>query len=89
MEITNNLPIKEWQEEAKDDELCWGLDYPPLTAYHSWLCGKIATIVNLPQLVELHKSRGIETVDTKFFMRMTVIISDVILFISAVFIFFN
>lgn len=19
----------------------WGLDYPPLTAYHSWICGKM------------------------------------------------
>jgi alpha-1,3-glucosyltransferase len=30
MEITTHLPISQW-----------GLDYPPLTAYHSWLCGKM------------------------------------------------
>lgn len=25
---------------SSDNDLSyWGLDYPPLTAYHSWLCG--------------------------------------------------
>merc|ERR1712228_80161 len=66
-----------------------GLDYPPLTAYHSWICGKIASILHLPQLIELKISRGIETADTKFFMRQTVIVSDILFFISAVFVFYN
>ena len=36
MEITNHLPIRQWYTY---DLQYWGLDYPPLTAYHSWLCG--------------------------------------------------
>ena len=40
MEITNNIPINEWYQNTKDNNLTyWGLDYPPLTAYHSKLCG--------------------------------------------------
>jgi len=90
MEITNNLSIHDWYEHTDDNDLqYWGLDYPPLTAYHSWLCGKIASLLGLPQLIELHTSRGIETYDTKFFMRMSVIVSDILFFVSAVFVFFN
>jgi alpha-1,3-glucosyltransferase len=36
MEITQHLPIRQWYHY---DLQYWGLDYPPLTAYHSWLCG--------------------------------------------------
>ena len=90
MEITTNLPIEHWYEQTDDNDLqYWGLDYPPLTAYHSWLCGSIANLTHLPQLIELNTSRGIETEDTKFFMRMTVVVSDAVFFISAVFAFFN
>ena len=38
MEITSHLPISMWYFY---DLPYWGLDYPPLTAYHSWLCGKM------------------------------------------------
>ena len=38
MEITTQLPISEWYFY---DLQYWGLDYPPLTAYHSWLLGKM------------------------------------------------
>merc|ERR1719242_1524453 len=62
MEITTNLPIRDWYEQTDDNDLqYWGLDYPPLTAYHSWLCGSIANLTRLPQLIELNTSRGIET----------------------------
>lgn len=36
MEITTHLPFREWYTY---DLQYWGLDYPPLTAYVSWLCG--------------------------------------------------
>jgi alpha-1,3-glucosyltransferase len=36
MEITIHLPISQWYSY---DLQWWGLDYPPLTAYHSWLLG--------------------------------------------------
>lgn len=38
MEITTHLPISSWYFYDLD---WWGLDYPPLTAYHSWLLGKL------------------------------------------------
>lgn len=38
MEITNHLPMSLWYFY---DLEYWGLDYPPLTAYHSWLMGKM------------------------------------------------
>lgn len=38
MEITTQLPMSEWYFH---DLQYWGLDYPPLTAYHSWLLGKM------------------------------------------------
>lgn len=42
MEITVNLPAAQWYENStKNDLLYWGLDYPPLTAYHSYLLGKV------------------------------------------------
>lgn len=38
MEITIHLPLSKWYTY---DLPYWGLDYPPLTAYHSWLLGKL------------------------------------------------
>lgn len=38
----------------------WGLDYPPLTAYVSWACGMISTLVE-PASMVLGLSRGYET----------------------------
>uniref|UniRef100_A0AC34R059 Alpha-1,3-glucosyltransferase n=1 Tax=Panagrolaimus sp. JU765 TaxID=591449 RepID=A0AC34R059_9BILA len=40
MEITFHLPIKDWYFNTTDNDLTyWGLDYPPLTAYHSCFLG--------------------------------------------------
>lgn len=36
MELTIHLPVSKWYFY---DLQWWGLDYPPLTAYHSWLLG--------------------------------------------------
>lgn len=36
MELTLHLPFRQWYTY---DLGYWGLDYPPLTAYVSWLCG--------------------------------------------------
>lgn len=36
MEVTAHLPVKDWYWH---DLEWWGLDYPPLTAYHSWVLG--------------------------------------------------
>ena len=40
MEITHHLPVAEWYHDTENNDLqYWGLDYPPLTAYHSKICG--------------------------------------------------
>lgn len=83
-EITVNFPIKEWYENSTDNDLLyWGLDYPPLTAYHSYILGKFAGFID-PAYVELHKSRGISTEEHKMFMRWTVIVADLLIYIPAV-----
>ena len=42
-EITVNLPVDKWYfNSSQNDLLYWGLDYPPLTAYHSYLVGKVS-----------------------------------------------
>lgn len=81
LEITISLPIGDWyRNTASNDLLYWGLDYPPLTAYVSYLCGIIAQKV-VPALVTLYDSRGHESLEGKIFMRMTVIVLDIMLFI--------
>lgn len=54
MEITVNINISEWYSPTPENDLqYWGLDYPPLTAYHSWLCGKMCAVFPATQLHEL------------------------------------
>uniref|UniRef100_A0A7N8XYL1 Alpha-1,3-glucosyltransferase n=1 Tax=Mastacembelus armatus TaxID=205130 RepID=A0A7N8XYL1_9TELE len=83
-EVTFNLPLQEWYFNTTDNDLnYWGLDYPPLTAYHSWICAYIAKVIN-PEWVELHKSRGYESPAHKLFMRATVLLADLLIYIPAV-----
>ena len=79
MEITTNLPLSKWYFF---DVSYWGLDYPPLSAYHMLWCGKLAQIIN-PAWVALDTSRGFESFDHAIFMRSTVLIGDFICLIPA------
>jgi len=83
-EITLNLPSSEWYVNTTDNDLqYWGLDYPPLTAYHSLVLGHIASRID-PSFVELHESRGFESAEHKHFMRLTVLIADILIYIPAI-----
>nr|XP_045007088.1 dolichyl pyrophosphate Man9GlcNAc2 alpha-1,3-glucosyltransferase isoform X2 [Jaculus jaculus] len=83
-EITFNLPVKQWYFNSSDNNLqYWGLDYPPLTAYHSLLCAYVAEFIN-PDWIALHTSRGYESQAHKLFMRATVLIADLLTYIPAV-----
>ncbi|KAF9645754.1 ALG6, ALG8 glycosyltransferase, partial [Thelephora ganbajun] len=82
MEITIHLPFKEWY---KYDLQYWGLDYPPLTAHVSWLCGKVGSWIE-PSWFALGDSRGIETDGSKVYMRTTVLVCD-LLYVWAVIMF--
>ena len=84
MEVTVNLPVREWYRNSSSNDLdYWGLDYPPLTAYVSCAFGALATHA-VPELVELHASRGISTPDAKAFMRLSVVLCDLLVFFPAV-----
>ncbi|KAI1307745.1 glycosyltransferase family 57 protein [Xylaria venustula] len=83
MEITTNLPISQWYFH---DLQWWGLDYPPLTAYHSWLLGRIGSLIN-PSWFALYTSRGSDDPILKIFMRETVFFSEFLIYIPAVVIF--
>ncbi|KAL3453751.1 ALG6, ALG8 glycosyltransferase family-domain-containing protein [Aspergillus insuetus] len=80
MEITIHLPLTKWYTY---DLQYWGLDYPPLTAYHSWLLGKIGSIFD-PTWFALDDSRGLEDPLLKVFMRATVIVSEYLIYIPAI-----
>lgn len=83
MEVTTQLPISQWYFH---DLQWWGLDYPPLTAYHSWLCGKIGSLID-PSWFELYTSRGSQDPTLKIFMRATVVVSEYLIFIPAAVVF--
>lgn len=86
-EITFNLPYKEWYSNSTRNDLqYWGLDYPPLTAYHSLLLGYVANKTN-PDFVALGRSRGFESDEHKFFMRLSVVVADILIYIPAIFYF--
>ncbi|CAH8837684.1 unnamed protein product [Trichobilharzia szidati] len=88
MEITLNLPPTEWYTNTTENDLnYWGLDYPPLTAYHSWFMGKLASLIN-SEWVQLYTSRGYESKEHKLFMRYTVFIADLMIFIPFVIMYF-
>lgn len=80
MSITNHLPVSQWYWHNLD---YWGLDYPPLTAYHSYLLGRLARIFGNPRWVELSgKLGGKEVVFREekaiLFLRSTVITGDIL-----------
>ncbi|KAF2724436.1 glycosyltransferase family 57 protein [Polychaeton citri CBS 116435] len=79
MEITTHLPVSHWYWH---DLEWWGLDYPPLTAYHSWLCGKIGALIE-PSWFGLYLSRRTDEQGLKVFMRATVIVSEYLTYVPA------
>lgn len=80
MEITQYLSAKVWYHYDFD---WWRLDYPPLTAYHSWLCGILGTKLD-PEWFALDTSRGLEAPGLKAYMRLTAIVSQIVVFLPAV-----
>lgn len=84
MEVTTNLPAREWYENSTNNDLLyWGLDYPPLTAYHMYILGQVGNRINA-SWNQLHESRGLESYEHKIFMRATVLLSELLIYIPAV-----
>ncbi|CAF2356304.1 unnamed protein product [Rotaria sp. Silwood2] len=85
MEVTINLPVNEWYQNSSSNNLTyWGLDYPLLTAYHSYICGWISNKIN-PTWCALNESHGHQSSSHKLFMRYTVFIADLLIYYPAVF----
>lgn len=75
----------------------WGLDYPPLTAYHSYFFGKMWVLIVIcrninfraqminKKWVDLHTSKGHESQEHKLFMRLSVILTMLILYAPAIY----
>ena len=82
-EVTLHLPPAEWYRNGTDNDLqYWGLDYPPLTAYHSYAVGLAAGAVD-PDFVALHSSRGQEGPEHKVLMRLSVLAVDAAVYLPA------
>ncbi|OBA19047.1 ALG6, ALG8 glycosyltransferase [Metschnikowia bicuspidata var. bicuspidata NRRL YB-4993] len=80
MELTIHIPLTSWYFF---DLRYWGLDYPPLTAYHLWAFGKIGSFLN-PEWFVLGLSRGNESVLLKTFMRLSCLLSELVFYVPAV-----
>ncbi|KAF2705111.1 glycosyltransferase family 57 protein [Pleomassaria siparia CBS 279.74] len=83
MELTTHLPVSQWYFH---DLEWWGLDYPPLTAYHSWILGIVGSYIN-PNWFALVRSRALDDPSLKIYMRATVFISEYLIYVPAVIIF--
>lgn len=83
MEVALYVPPTDWCLNTPDNDLShWGLDYRPLSAYASWLAGRMLHAVD-PKAVTLFSSRGYETATSRAAMRTTVLVADALVFIPA------
>jgi alpha-1,3-glucosyltransferase len=79
MEITVKLPVRDWYWY---DIEYWGLDYPPLTAYVSWMCGMVCEWL-IPESMALDESRGFEKPALKALVRGLVVALDALVWMPA------
>lgn len=85
MEVALNVPIRDWYTDTPDNELLyWGLDYPPLSGYVSWIFGKLVGYVE-PEAVRLYSSRGFESPGSRAAMRFTALVGDILIFFPGLF----
>lgn len=89
MELTTNLPVEDWYRNTTDNDLMyWGLDYPPLTAYHMYMLGYTSSKLFNSSWTELHISHGLESHEHKIYMRSTVIVADLLIYMPAIIYYF-
>ena len=80
MELTINLPIKDWYTNSTLNPLSyWPIDYPPMSAYHSFIFGLFLNKI-YPECVQLKTSWGFESNYHKKLMRFISLISDIFTF---------
>ncbi|PWN53146.1 hypothetical protein IE53DRAFT_384370 [Violaceomyces palustris] len=87
IELTLNLPTSKWYFY---DLEYWGLDYPPLTAWVSLLCGYFSRMVpSIKGGFDLDSSRGDEDGSLVLFMRSSVIALDFLIYVPAIIFFLS
>ena len=83
MEIALHRNVSQWYDD--DGGGWWSLDYPPLSGWWAWGLGKVSsTLLGHPEWTAWESSRGFESDGLKVFMRLSVILIDLVLFIPAV-----
>lgn len=86
MELCSNLPPKMWYQESFSNNLSyWRLDYPPLSGYISGLFGWTSSFLD-PRSMKLIQSHGYETETHKAFMRAAVLVCDIVVFYTGIFV---
>jgi alpha-1,3-glucosyltransferase len=84
MELAVALPPRDWYRDSVDNDLTyWGIDYPPISAYASYVTGKFLEWIE-PAAVALRTSHGFESPASRAAMRLSVLVSDVFIFLPAV-----
>ncbi|GAC94044.1 glucosyltransferase [Pseudozyma hubeiensis SY62] len=82
IELTLHLPTSRWYFY---DLQYWGLDYPPLTAWVSLACGYASRLFQSTQAgFAFETSRGNEDSATVTFMRATVVVGDLLVYLPAI-----
>ena len=81
MEITTSYNITSWYQSFSpgNPQEYWPIDYPPTISYFMYLWGKVFEFI-LPESIVSLASWGYESPNHKILMRLTVLISDIILF---------
>lgn len=77
--ITHNLPIAKWYIESTSQ---WTLDYPPFFAYFEWVIAKFVPAFVARDGALLIVLKGIYGLPTVYFQRLSVIVSELVLFAS-------
>lgn len=83
MELAIHLNVSDWYTPSQHNNFShWGLDYPPLSGYQSWVCGKVIALFE-PAAMELTSSQGYESTVLKVLMRWSVVVFDLLVFFPA------